>query len=110
MCVQWIEEMSSALAYIHSQKTLHRDLKPLNIFISRNSVKIGACFILGTHMHTHRCTCTCIHTHMHTHEYTIVLAHTYTYTTHAHVSAPVQIITLIFSREQTGDSFFLGSL
>jgi serine/threonine protein kinase len=37
----WIEEMSSALAYIHSQKILHRDLKPLNIFISRNSVKIG---------------------------------------------------------------------
>ena len=27
--------MSSALAYIHTQKTLHRDLKPLNIFISR---------------------------------------------------------------------------
>eukprot|EP00802_Teleaulax_amphioxeia_P021059 Tamp_21385.p1 GENE.Tamp_21385~~Tamp_21385.p1 ORF type:complete len:366 (-),score=94.77 Tamp_21385:51-1109(-) len=41
MALAWMEEMSSALAYIHSQKTLHRDLKPLNIFISRNAVKIG---------------------------------------------------------------------
>jgi serine/threonine protein kinase len=39
--LDWIEQMSSALAYIHGEKTLHRDLKPLNIFISRNSVKLG---------------------------------------------------------------------
>jgi len=101
--------MSSALAYIHSQKTLHRDLKPLNIFISRNSVKIGACFIFGTHKHTHRCTYTCIHTHMHTHEYTFVLANNYTHITHTYAPAPIQIKTLISSREQTGDSFFCGS-
>jgi serine/threonine protein kinase len=41
VALAWIEEMSSALAYMHGENTLHRDLKPLNIFISRNSVKIG---------------------------------------------------------------------
>jgi serine/threonine protein kinase len=53
VALSWIAGMSSALAYIHGQNTVHRDLKPHNIFIKSwggdrdtaniccSSVKIG---------------------------------------------------------------------
>jgi serine/threonine protein kinase len=35
------EQMSSAIAYMHSENILHRDLKVANIFMKRGVVKIG---------------------------------------------------------------------
>ena len=32
----WSEQLCSALAYMHENKTLHRDLKPLNIMLDEN--------------------------------------------------------------------------
>ena len=40
--VRWLEQMSSALEYVHSVKMLHRDLKPLNVFITaKDATKLG---------------------------------------------------------------------
>jgi serine/threonine protein kinase len=40
--VRWLHQMSSALEYVHSLKMLHRDLKPLNVFITaKDATKIG---------------------------------------------------------------------
>lgn len=40
--LRWMGELCSGLAYLHQAKTLHRDLKPMNIFVSQNnSLKIG---------------------------------------------------------------------
>jgi serine/threonine protein kinase len=40
--VRWLEQMSSALEYVHGLKMLHRDLKPLNVFITaKDATKLG---------------------------------------------------------------------
>lgn len=39
--LKWIQEMCSAMQYIHSRKIIHRDLKPDNIFLSKGSVRIA---------------------------------------------------------------------
>jgi serine/threonine protein kinase len=36
-----INQMSSALAYLHLKNIVHHDLKPENIFIYGDSLKIG---------------------------------------------------------------------
>eukprot|EP00961_Rhodomonas_salina_P013990 187466-Rhodomonas_salina.1 len=40
--VRWLKDMFSGLAFLHKQKLMHRDLKGMNIFISRDgSLKLG---------------------------------------------------------------------
>ena len=35
------EQMTNAIAYMHSENILHRDLKTANVFLKRGVVKIG---------------------------------------------------------------------
>ena len=40
--VTWLMQLVSALAYIHSKKIMHRDLKTQNVFIGRDgSLRLG---------------------------------------------------------------------
>eukprot|EP00960_Hanusia_phi_P046847 758073-Hanusia_phi.AAC.1 len=40
--LRWTYEMAIALDYLHSKKVVHRDIKPLNVFMTKNdNLKIG---------------------------------------------------------------------
>jgi serine/threonine protein kinase len=40
--LRWMQQMCSALAYLHSHKVVHRDLKPQNIFMmTEDSLRVG---------------------------------------------------------------------
>jgi NIMA (never in mitosis gene a)-related kinase len=37
----WLSQMSEALAFIHEQNIIHRDIKSQNFFLKKNSVQLG---------------------------------------------------------------------
>jgi NIMA (never in mitosis gene a)-related kinase len=39
--MSWLKQICSALAYLESKKIIHHDLKPANIFIYGDQIKIG---------------------------------------------------------------------
>jgi len=40
--LRWMQQMSSAIAYVHAHKMVHRDLKPQNIFMmTEDSLRVG---------------------------------------------------------------------
>jgi NIMA (never in mitosis gene a)-related kinase len=39
--MSWLKQICSALAYLESEKIIHHDLKPENIFIYGDQIKIG---------------------------------------------------------------------
>ena len=40
--LRWMQQMSSAIAYLHAHKIVHRDLKPQNIFMmTEDSLRVG---------------------------------------------------------------------
>ena len=39
--MSWLKQICSALAYLESEKIIHHDLKPANIFIYGDQIKIG---------------------------------------------------------------------
>ncbi|EKX36485.1 hypothetical protein GUITHDRAFT_78899, partial [Guillardia theta CCMP2712] len=42
LVLRWTYEMATALDYIHNKKVVHRDIKPLNVFMTKgDNLKIG---------------------------------------------------------------------
>ena len=40
--IQWMREIMDALGYVHGREIVHRDVKPLNVFISSaGAMKLG---------------------------------------------------------------------
>ena len=41
---RWLKQLAAALAHVHSQRVIHRDVKTANIFLTEgdDSVKLGA--------------------------------------------------------------------
>ena len=39
--INFIDQICDGLEYIHTNNIVHRDIKPKNIFISKNIIKIG---------------------------------------------------------------------